>query len=82
MTRTKQGQTSYLILGNSQRHGEAGQVRRGWLVVLLVFVSAPLLFTLIGAFDDGEGWSRRAVLGGVLTALVAVGLLLGYAFGL
>ena len=57
----------------------ARRLRRGWLAVPLVLVSAPLVFTLIGAFDDGESWIRRAAFGAILAVPVAVGLLLGTA---
>ncbi len=41
----------------------AGRVPRGWLAVPVVLVAAPIFWTVIGAFDDGEGLLARAAVG-------------------
>jgi hypothetical protein len=53
----------------------AGRVRYGWIAIPLILVMAPYFWTAIGAFDDGESWLLRAVMGPMFAIPAAVGWL-------
>lgn len=55
----------------------AERVKHGWLTIPLVLFGAPIFWTLIGAFDDGEGWLLRLATGPMVALPMAVGWLLG-----
>ena len=52
-----------------------GRVRHGWLKIPGVTAAAPLFFTLIGTFDDGEGLLWRLATGFIFGIPIGLGWL-------